>query len=80
MGSICLDYMKGYMRPAVKNYLQKNLANKALLLVDNAPGHSEDELGACSNIAIKYFLPPPPTPRRCCNLWPPIHPLHSILC
>ena len=46
-GSICLDYIKGYMRPAIKHYLQKkNLANKALLLVDlwSLRGHDRCEV------------------------------------
>ena len=28
-----------------------------MLLLDNAPGHSEDMVSACSNITVKFLLP-----------------------
>ncbi|XP_023234398.1 tigger transposable element-derived protein 1-like [Centruroides sculpturatus] len=56
------EYIHGYMSPFIKNYTEeRNLANKALLIIDNAPAHSSDIGNLCDNIQV-VFLPLNSTP------------------
>ncbi|XP_067127076.1 tigger transposable element-derived protein 1-like [Centruroides vittatus] len=56
------EYIHGYMSPFIKKYTEeRNLANKALLIIDNAPAHSSDIGNLCDNIQV-VFLPPNITP------------------
>ena len=52
------DYFKNYFCPTVEEYFkQQNLSNKALLILDNAPGHPESLKGMNENVEV-MFLPP----------------------
>ena len=52
------DYMVNYFSPFVELYCQQeNLSNKALLLLDNAPGHPPQVTEWCDNVQV-VFLPP----------------------
>lgn len=56
------DWILNYFVDAVANYNKaKNLSNKALLIIDNAPSHIIDNIEVPDNIQI-IFLPPNTTP------------------
>lgn len=56
------EYVTGYLSRFVERYTRKeNLANKILLVLDNAPGHPPSMVDWCSNICV-CFLPPNTTP------------------
>jgi hypothetical protein len=54
--------------PSVKTFLKKqNLPDKALLILDNAPGHpSEEQLKSRDGLIEMMFLPPNCTPLLQC--------------
>lgn len=50
------DWFKNYFCPEVKAYLQKkNLSHKALLLMDNAPGHPANLSEICEHVQVEYL-------------------------
>lgn len=54
--SIFEDWFKKCFCPSVKSYLQqKNLDNKALLLLDNAPGHPVNLCDLSGNVRVEYL-------------------------
>lgn len=56
--SLMYDYIHNYLSPFISRYTaENNLSNKALLIVDNAPGHPHDMTNWCDNIHV-VFLPP----------------------
>ncbi|XP_050709471.1 tigger transposable element-derived protein 1-like [Eriocheir sinensis] len=56
--SIFHDYIYNYFSPFVSRYTSaNNLANKALLLLDNAPAHTPAMVDWCANVQV-CFLPP----------------------
>lgn len=51
-----VDWFKNHFCTEVKKYLRdKNLSNKALLILDNAPGHPTDLFELSEDVMIEYF-------------------------
>jgi hypothetical protein len=58
MQALFEDWLKSNFCPAIENYCkQNNLTLKALLVLDNAPGHPTAQNGLCENVKV-VFLPP----------------------
>lgn len=56
--AVMQDYVVSYFSPFMERYYQQNNpGNKALLLVDNAPGHPQHMEDWCENVNFE-FLPP----------------------
>jgi hypothetical protein len=56
MKQIFTDYVSNYLSPFIAKYsAEHNLTNKALLIIDNAPGHPMSVVNYGENIQVAFF-------------------------
>jgi hypothetical protein len=62
------DYTTSYLSPFIAPYCVRNVDNKCVLIIDNAPGHPINVKDCAHNVKVlasQYFLHPPTNGSKC---------------